>query len=165
MALKRMVNVCISLHMELLGPDIQYIRASLPNYGYLALPTGKRILRDVLQSTSHCICPFTRYCAYRFVTWCGGSSFMLIFFRGLLDNKPNNTMASLSDAHITEAVTNRPEANPPRTNPPSRSMTIMVHAFFSSSDCQRTRDRKVQASGKPCSLSLFLFRRSCSTVR
>ena len=28
--------------------DIQYIRASLPNYGYLALPTVKRILRDVL---------------------------------------------------------------------------------------------------------------------
>jgi len=32
-----MVSICIS-----------YIRASLPNYGYSALPTVKRILRDVL---------------------------------------------------------------------------------------------------------------------
>jgi len=50
-----MVNICISLHMELLGTDIQYIRASLPNYGYLALPTVKRILRDVLPAIAYAL--------------------------------------------------------------------------------------------------------------
>ena len=39
--------------MELLGTDIQYIRASLPTYGYLALPTVKRILRDVLLALAY----------------------------------------------------------------------------------------------------------------
>jgi len=53
MALKRMVSVCISLHMELLGTDIQYIQASLPNYGYLALLTVKRIMRDVLLAIAY----------------------------------------------------------------------------------------------------------------
>ena len=39
--------------MELLGTNIQYIRASLPTYGYLALPTVKRILRDVLPALAY----------------------------------------------------------------------------------------------------------------
>jgi len=129
--------------MELPGTDIQYIRTSLrmPNDGYLALPTVKRILRDVLLAIA--------YAHSRGIAHTGSLLGLLVpvlcsfFFRGLLDNRPNNTMASLSDAHITEAVTNWLEANPPRTNPPSRSMTIMVHAVVSSSDCQRTRGRKV----------------------
>jgi hypothetical protein len=81
MALKRMVNICISLHMELLGTDIQYIRASLPNYGYLALPTVKRILRDVLLAIA--------YAHLRGIAHTGSllgllvPVFMLIFFSGV----------------------------------------------------------------------------------
>jgi len=95
MALKRMVDVCISLHMELLGPDIQYIQASLPNYGYLALPTVKRILRDVLLAIA--------YAHSRGIAHTGSLLGLLVpvlcsfLFRGLLDNRPNNTV-SLSDA-------------------------------------------------------------------
>jgi hypothetical protein len=68
---------------------------------------------------------------------------LIFFFRCLLDIKLDNTMAALSDAHTTDAITNWLEANPPRTNPHSRTMTKMVHGVVPSSDCQRTRGRKV----------------------
>ena len=106
-ALKRMVNVCISLHMKLLGPDIQCIRA--PNYEYLALPTVKRILRDVLLVIA--------YAHSRGIAHTGSLLGLLVpvlcsFFWGVCWITDRITPFPLVTPSITEAVTNWLEANP-----------------------------------------------------
>ncbi|KAG2044212.1 hypothetical protein BDR03DRAFT_228168 [Suillus americanus] len=89
--------------MDLLGCNIQVIRASLPNDGYLPLPIVKRILRDVLLGIA--------YAHSRGVAHTG-----LLF-----------SLVPLSV--ITEWL----KYNPPRTHPPERNLTEMITAFVTQS--------------------------------
>ncbi|KAG0693696.1 kinase-like domain-containing protein [Suillus ampliporus] len=101
----------LCLVMELLGSDIQGIRAGLPKNVYLPLPVVKCILKDVLLAMVHA---HSRGIAHT-------------------DIKPDSIMVALSDAWTTEAIAEWLKVNPPLTHPPEQSLTKMVTAFVTQS--------------------------------